>query len=117
MPNQKQLLELLLQCLEENQAMRVVTIDVRGHTSVTDHMIVASGRSSRQVKALGSIVIEHMKKEGFPPMASQGLDSGESGDWVLVDFGDCVLHIMQPDCRAFYDIEGLWQDKGDEHKI
>lgn len=117
MQNQNQLLALLLQCLDDNQAIRVVTLDVRGQTTVTDYMIVAGGRSSRQVKAMGSLIIEYMKKEGFPPLASQGLESEDSGDWVLIDFGDCVLHIMQPDSRAYYDIEGLWQDKGEEHKI
>jgi ribosome-associated protein len=116
-PNQNILLEQLLKCLDDNQATRVVTIDVRGQTTVTDYMIVASGRSSRQVKAMASIIVEQLKKLGFPPFAVNGVESEDSGEWVLIDFGDCVLHIMQPDSRAYYDIEGLWQDRGEENKI
>ena len=96
----------LLQFLDDNQAIDVVTIDVREQTSVTDHMIIASGRSSRQVKAIALKVMESMKLAGFVSLGVHGLDSA---DWVLVDFGDCVLHVMQPDCRAFYNLEGLWQ--------
>ena len=113
MPSQNDLLNTLLRLLDDNQANRVVTIDVHDQTTVTDYMVVAGGRSSRQVKSMASNIAEHMKAAGFRLLGSQGLESTDSGDWSLLDFGDCVLHIMQPDARALYDIEGLWQV---EHK-
>ncbi|MFA5959117.1 MAG: ribosome silencing factor [Tatlockia sp.] len=106
MSEQSLYLKELQHALEENQAIDVVVIDVRAQTSVTDYMIVCSGRSSRQVKAIAQLVMEHMKKIGLPSLGQHGLDSG---DWALIDFGDFVLHVMQPEARAFYNIEGLWQ--------
>lgn len=107
MPLQSEQLKHLLKFLDDNQAIDIVTIDVSKQTTVTDYMVVVSGRSSRQIKAIASIVMESMKASGFAPLGAHGLDTG---DWVLIDFGDCVLHVMQPDCRTFYNIEGLWQN-------
>lgn len=107
MPLQSEQLKHLLKFLDDNQAIDIVTIDVSKQTTVTDYMVVVSGRSSRQIKAIASIVMESMKAAGFAPLGAHGLDTG---DWVLIDFGDCVLHVMQPDSRTFYNIEGLWQN-------
>ncbi len=107
MPLQSEQLKQLLKFLDDNQAIDVVAVDVREQTTVTDYMVVASGRSSRQIKAIASIVMESMKHAGFAALGAHGL---ETGDWVLIDFGDCVLHVMQPDSRTFYNIEGLWQN-------
>ncbi|KTC78246.1 ribosome silencing factor [Legionella brunensis] len=107
MSEQPLLLKQLLKALDDNQAIDVVTIDVKQQTSVTDYMIICSGRSSRHVKAIAELVIEKMKGEGLPPLSQNGLETGE---WVLVDFGDFVLHVMQSDTRSFYNLEGLWQN-------
>lgn len=101
-------LDVLLKALEDIQANDITVIDVRDQTTITDYMLVCSGRSSRHVKSIAENIMEHMKKSGMPAFSHNGLDSG---DWALIDFGDFVVHIMQPDSRSFYNLEGLWQDK------
>ncbi|MFC3908579.1 ribosome silencing factor [Legionella dresdenensis] len=107
MSEQPTLLKQLIFFLEEMQAIDIKIIDVSKQTSVTDYMIVCSGRASRHVKAVAETAMEKMKALGLPALSANGL---ESGDWVLVDFGDFVLHVMQPDSRSFYNLEGLWED-------
>lgn len=99
-------LKALLHLLDENQATDIVTFDVRAFTAITDEMVICSGRSSRQVKAIAEHAMEKMKAQGFPAVGVSGLQTAE---WVLVDFGFLVLHVMQPDTRSFYNLEGLWQ--------
>ncbi|CDZ79251.1 Ribosomal silencing factor RsfS [Legionella massiliensis] len=105
MSEQQSFLKKLHKALDDIQAIDIVVIDVRDQTSVTDYMIVCSGRSSRHVKAIAETVVEQMKAAGLPALSLNGL---EGGDWALIDFGDFVLHVMQPDSRAFYNLEGLW---------
>lgn len=100
------MLPKLLKALEDIQATDIKVIDVREHTSITDYMVIASGRSSRHVKSVAEKVMEDMKLSGLRPLSITGL---ESGDWVLVDFGDIILHVMQPDSRQYYNLEGLWE--------
>ncbi|PKM31851.1 MAG: ribosome silencing factor [Gammaproteobacteria bacterium HGW-Gammaproteobacteria-11] len=100
------LLKVVEDALDELKAKDVVRIDVRELTSVTDFMIIASGSSSRQVSALSDTVVEKAKESGCRPLGVEGKDSGE---WVLVDLGDIIVHIMQPATRQFYDLERLWQ--------
>ena len=107
MPDKNPLLKTLLQALEEIKAIDVTVIDVSQHTTITDFMIICTGRSSRHVKAIAEHLMEHMKSAGLPPIGNSGLTGG---DWALVDFGDFVLHVMQPDSRAFYNLEGLWKN-------
>lgn len=102
----EELVQLVVDALEELKAKDIVKIDVREHTSVTDYMIIASGASNRQVKALADNVVEKAKDAGRQPM---GVEGKESGEWVLVDLADVVVHIMQPATREFYDLERLWQ--------
>jgi len=102
------LLKTLLKSLDDTQANDITTIDVSNQTTVTDFMIVCSGRSSRHVKAIAQQIMEQMKAVGLPALSYHGLTSGE---WALIDFGDFVVHVMQPESRAFYNLEGLWQDK------
>ena len=102
------LLDILLKSLDDSQAIDITTIDVREHTTITDFMIICSGRSSRHIKAIAEQMIETMKSVGLPPLSNTGF---ESGDWALVDFGDFVVHVMQPESRAFYNLEGLWQNQ------
>ncbi|AHE66666.1 ribosome silencing factor [Legionella oakridgensis] len=106
MPDKHPLLETLIASLEDIQASDIVTLDVRNQTSVTDYMIICSGRSSRHVKSIAEQVMEKMKAAGLPALSHHGL---EQGDWALIDFGDFVVHVMQPENRAFYNLEGLWQ--------
>lgn len=102
----EQLVTLVTAALEEVKAKDIVTIDVRGKTSITDFMIIASGSSARQVKALAENVIEKAKEKGVRPVGSEGLDGGE---WALIDLNDVVVHVMQVETREHYDLERLWQ--------
>lgn len=108
MQEKNPLLSTLNKILDDIQAIDVVIIDVSKHTSITDYMIVCSGRSSRHVKAIAEYVMEHMKAAGVPAMNHSGLEGGE---WALVDLGDFVVHVMQPEVRALYNLEGLWQER------
>lgn len=100
------LLQVIVNALEDLKAQNIVTLDVARLTDVTDTLIIASGSSNRQVRALAQHVVEEAKKQGMPSMGIEGMDSGE---WVLADFGDAVLHVMQPEIREFYDLEKLWR--------
>ncbi len=102
----EQLAQLAVAALEDLKAQDITTIDVRGKTSITDFMVIASGTSSRQVKALVDNVLEKVKEQGVRPLGSEGLDGGE---WALLDLGDVVVHVMQVATRQFYDLERLWQ--------
>lgn len=107
MPDQNPMLQTLLKSLDDIQAIDIKVIDVRKQTTITDYMIVASGRASRHVKAIAQKVMEDMKLAGLSSISSTGL---ESGDWALIDFGDFIVHIMQPESRQFYNLEGLWEE-------
>ena len=98
--------KLAIAALEDVKAQDIVSINVREKTSVTDFMVIASGSSSRQVKALVENVMEKVKEQGVRPLGSEGLDGGE---WALLDLGDIVVHVMQVATRQFYDLERLWQ--------
>jgi len=91
--------------LENMKANDIVCMDVTGQTSVTDFMVVASGTSSRHVKSIADYVSEEMKKEKIDPIGTEGERGAE---WVLIDFGDVVLHVMMPTARDHYDLERLW---------
>lgn len=102
----EQLLNQLIATLDDNQASNVTVIDVKQQTAVTDYMIICSGRSSRHVKSIAELTVEKMKKMGLIPLSQTGWETAE---WLLVDFGGFVLHIMLPETRAFYNLEALWQ--------
>ena len=106
MQENKSLLQAILKALEDIQATDVTVIDVSQQTTITDTMVICSGRSSRHVKAIAENIMEHMKAQGMPSLHQHGL---QSGDWVLVDFGDVIVHVMQPESRSFYNLEELWQ--------
>ncbi len=99
------LIETIVAALEDVKGKDVTVLEVTELTDVTDYLVVASGSSGRQVKALAESVIEECKEHGYRPLGVEGLESGE---WVLVDFGDAVVHVMLPETRAFYDLEKLW---------
>jgi ribosome-associated protein len=100
------LVKLAVFALEDVKAQDITTIDVRGKTSITDFMVIASGTSNRHVKSLVDNVLEKVKEKGVRPLGSEGLDTGE---WALLDLGDIVVHVMLPTARQFYDLERLWQ--------
>jgi ribosome-associated protein len=103
----EQLKELVVEALDDLKAVNTVTLDVTGLTDVMDYMVVASGTSNRHVKSLADNVCLEAKKQGQRAIGVEGEDAGE---WVLVDFGDVVVHVMLPATRDFYDLERLWAD-------
>ena len=99
------LLALVLKQLDDDQAQDVVSIDLEGKSSIADHMVVASGRSTRQVASMAQKLAETVKKNGFGPVRLEGLPAA---DWVLIDAGDVVVHIFRPEVRSFYNLERMW---------
>ncbi len=91
--------------LEELKAIDIRSLDVRELTTVTDYMLLATGTSGRHVRALADEVAEQVRTQGGRPLGTEGLDSAE---WVLIDLGDVLVHIMQREAREFYDLEKLW---------
>lgn len=96
---------LVLQSLDDDQAQEIVSIPLEGKSSIADHMIVVSGRSSRQVTAMAQKLAERIKKAGYGHVRLEGLPTA---DWVLVDAGDIVIHIFRPEVRSFYNLERMW---------
>jgi len=87
--------------------MDIQVIDVSAVTTITDRMIIASGRSSRQVKSLADKVVAVAKEQGVQPLGVEG----ENGEWVLVDLGYVIAHLMHPTTRAYYQLEKLWSEE------
>ena len=106
----KNLRDTVISALEEVKAQDIVSINVSDITDVMDTMVVASGNSSRHVKSLANNVVVEAKAAGYSLLGVEGEDSGE---WVLVDFGDVIIHIMLPATRVFYDLEKLWSMRPD----
>ncbi len=96
------------QALEDLKAVDIVELDVRARASFTDTMIIASGTSTRHTGAIADAVIEAADARGHPPLGVEGADTGE---WILVDLGDAVVHIMLPDVRRYYELEKLWGEE------
>jgi len=91
--------------LDAMKAVDLKVIDVRGKTSVTDCIVIASGTSTRHVKSMGDEVVVTAKKLGMPPL---GVEGEKDAEWMLVDLGDTVVHVMLPRTREFYGLERLW---------
>ncbi len=108
--NIKKLVEITLAALEDVKAIDVVVFEVSKLTSISDYMIIASGKSKRQVAALADKVVEAAKKNGVKPLGVEGKTEGE---WVLVDLGDIIVHIMYPETREYYQLEKLWSSSED----
>ena len=100
--------QLAVDALEDLKAADIVELDVRKLSDFTDYMIIANGRSARQVAALAENVVMKAKQAGEAPLGVEGLRGSE---WVLVDLGDVVVHVMQPDVREFYQLEKLWSSR------
>lgn len=97
--------DLVVDVLDDLKAQSVLRLDVRHLTSMTDVMIIASGRSARHVRAVAQALLERCESAGVKPIGVEGEDGGE---WVLVDLGDVIAHIMVPSVREFYALEKLW---------
>ena len=104
----EQLRDLVIEALDDLKAVNTVTLDVTGLTDVMDYLVIASGTSNRHVKSLADNVCVEAKKQGQRALGVEGEDAGE---WVLVDFGDVVVHVMLPATRDFYDLERLWTEQ------
>jgi ribosome-associated protein len=99
--------DLIVDALDDRKGLNIVALDVAKFTDVTDFMIIVSGTSNRHVKALVDQVIESAKTQGNPPL---GVEGRETHEWVLVDLGDALVHVMQAETRDFYDLERLWSE-------
>lgn len=102
--------DIVIKALEDLKARDVVELDVTGRTSIADIIVVAGGTSSRHVKSIADEVIKQTKKAGLPPL---GVEGQREAEWVLVDLGDIVVHIMLPRAREFYGLERMWSVDGD----
>tara|TARA_B100000401_G_C52639953_1_gene640210 strand:- start:75 stop:410 length:336 start_codon:yes stop_codon:yes gene_type:complete len=93
--------------LEDLKAENIIALNVKGKSSVTDTMIIASGRSTRHVKSISDNLIKDLKKNKMKPLGIEGYTKSE---WILIDFGDVLVHVMHPDTREFYSLEKLWDE-------
>jgi ribosome-associated protein len=103
--------QLVLAQLDEDQAQDIVSIPLEGKSSIADHMVIASGRSTRQVAAMAQKLAEKIKEAGYGPSRVEGLPAA---DWVLIDAGDVVVHLFRPEVRSFYNLERMWSFEGSE---
>lgn len=101
----EELKDFIIEKIADTKAENLVVLDVADKTSITDYLVIASGASSRQVKSIARLVEESLKEQKIKIIGKEGQDVGE---WVLLDLGDLVLHIMQPSIREYYDLEKLW---------
>jgi len=105
----EELLARILSSLSDDKAEDIVQIDLRGKTEIGDYMIIASGRSTRQVAAMSQKLVDRIKKEyGF----TAKIEGKDAGDWVLIDTGDVIVHLFRPEVREFYQLEKMWLPAG-----
>ncbi|SIO31645.1 ribosome-associated protein [Vannielia litorea] len=102
----KALLAHILSSLEDDKAEEIVTIDLAGKSTIADHMVICSGRSSRQVGAIAEKLVDRLKQAFGTSCKIEGKDAG---DWVLIDTGDVIVHVFRPEVRDFYQLEKMWQ--------
>ena len=101
----EELLAVILKSLDDDKAEEVVQIDLRGKSSIGDYMVIASGRSSRQVSSIAEKLADRLKQDHARLCKIEGK---ETGDWVLIDTGDVIVHIFRPEVREFYQLEKMW---------
>lgn len=97
--------ELVLKSLDDDQAVETVTIPLAGKSSIADHMVIASGRSTRQVASMATKLADKIKSETGKSVRIEGLPTA---DWVLIDAGDVIVHLFRPEVRSFYNLERMW---------
>ena len=103
----KTLKNSIINILEDNKGEDITLIDVKGKSSVTDLMFIVSGRSTRHVKSIADNLITKLKKNKMKPIGVEGYSSSE---WILLDYGDLLVHVMHPETREFYSLEKLWDE-------
>ncbi|OBV10723.1 Iojap-related protein [Erythrobacter dokdonensis DSW-74] len=103
--------QLVLTQLDDDQAQEIVSIPLAGKSSIADHMVIASGRSTRQVASMAQKLAEKIKEAGYGPARVEGLPAA---DWVLIDAGDVVVHLFRPEVRSFYNLERMWSFEGSD---
>lgn len=108
----EELLNLVKEVLDERKALHISILDVRGKTSITDYMVVATATSTRHAKSLCDYVVEKVKEHNQQPL---GMEGEPGSDWVLLDLGDVVLHVMTGQAREFYQLEKLWSVEGEKN--
>ena len=106
----EQLHKLVLKSLDDDQALEIVSIPLEGKSNIADHMVVASGRSTRQVASMATKLAERIKEQFGKPARIEGLPAA---DWVLIDADDVIVHLFRPEVRSFYNLERMWSF-GDE---
>ena len=106
--------KIIINTLDSNKALDIVSIDLENKSSMADHLIIASGTSSRHMQALSEIVLEKFKNNGISKCKIEG---SESNDWKLIDGIDVVVHIFNPEKRKFYDLEKMWSELIPKEKI
>ncbi|HEY0212450.1 MAG TPA: ribosome silencing factor [Paenirhodobacter sp.] len=104
-----QILERVLASLDDDKAEEIITIDLKGRSSIADYMVICSGRSSRQVGAIAEKLSERLKEEFGRLCKIEGKDQG---DWVLIDTQDVIVHVFRPEVREFYQLEKMWMPGG-----
>ena len=102
---EEEILSRIVQSLDDDKAEDIVTIDLKGRSSLADALVIASGRSSRHVASIAEHLARKLKEAGYGTRPVNG--AGQS-DWVLVDAGDVIVHIFRPEVRSYYDLEGMW---------
>ena len=102
-------IDWILQSLDADKAEDIVAIDLQGKSAIADWMIIATGTSSRQLVALGEKLVERLKQRDFPTVKVEGR---QTGDWILIDAGDVIVHLFRPEVRAHYGLEKMWDDTG-----
>jgi ribosome-associated protein len=105
LPTEPQMIDVVLKSLDDAKAEQTVALDITGKSSLSDHMVVTSGRSHRHVGAVADQVANALREAGFGKPRIEGLPHC---DWVLVDAGDVIVHIFRPEVREFYNIEKMW---------
>jgi ribosome-associated protein len=108
-PSSDDLLARILASLDDDKAEEIVTIDLRGRSDMADYMVVCSGRSSRQVASISEKLVDRLKQEARRGARIEGKDTG---DWVLIDTGDVIVHVFRPEVREFYQLEKMWMPTG-----
>jgi ribosome-associated protein len=103
------LLALVLSSVDDDKAEDIVQIDLRGRSDVADYMVICSGRSSRQVASISEKLADRLKQE---MRMSVRMEGKETGDWVLIDAGDVIVHVFRPEVREFYQLEKMWLPVG-----
>tara|TARA_B100001029_G_C14960849_1_gene394359 strand:+ start:169 stop:555 length:387 start_codon:yes stop_codon:yes gene_type:complete len=104
--NRPSLLTVAIESLEKFKAQDIIKIDLSGKTSIADFMLIASGTSSRQIRAMAENTVTMIKKNAKVSVNVEGLNQG---DWVLIDSGDIIIHLFRPEVREFYNLEKMWQ--------